>query len=56
MEQGQTPIMVLDRTAAAAMTGPAAMDAIGPSEGWESYWKDVDRKRRGNASWARTAA
>jgi hypothetical protein len=48
--------MVLDRAAAAAMTGPASMDAIAPAEGWEAYWREVDRKRRDGAPWARSAA
>jgi nitrite reductase/ring-hydroxylating ferredoxin subunit len=55
-EAGETPLMVLDRVAAAGITGPAAMDAIGPTEGWEAYWQDVDRTRRSNASWAKSAA
>jgi len=53
---GETPIMVLDRITAAAMTVPASMDAIAPTEGWQSYWCDIDGKRRNNAPWARTAA
>ncbi|HKU94931.1 MAG TPA: aromatic ring-hydroxylating dioxygenase subunit alpha [Vineibacter sp.] len=56
MEKGETPIMVLDRAEAAGITGPASMDAIGPAEGWEAYWKEIDRKRRSNASWAKSAA
>ncbi len=56
MERGETPVMVLDRAAASAMTGPASMDAIAPAEGWESYWREVDRRRRTAAPWSRTAA
>jgi hypothetical protein len=56
MEKGQTPPMVLDRAAASAMTGPACMDAIAPTEGLDSYWRDVDRRRRANAPWAKSAA
>jgi phenylpropionate dioxygenase-like ring-hydroxylating dioxygenase large terminal subunit len=56
MERGETPVMVLDRAAASAMTGPASMDAIAPAEGWESYWREVDRRRRAAAPWSRTAA
>ena len=55
-EAGETPIMVLDRAAAAVMTGPASMDAIAPAQDWQSYWREVDRKRRNGAPWARTAA
>jgi hypothetical protein len=56
VEAGETPLMVLDRAAASAMTGPASMDAIGPTDGWEAYWPAVDRRRRENASWSKTAA
>ena len=55
-EAGETPLMVLDAAAAAGITGPAAMDAIGPTVGWEAYWPEVDRKRRSSASWAKSAA
>jgi hypothetical protein len=55
-EAGETPLMVLDRAAAAAMTGPASMDAIAPAENWQSYWREIDRKRRAGAFWARSAA
>ena len=53
---GQTPIMVLDRAAAAAMAGPASIDAIAATQGWESDWRKVDHRRRNNAPWAKTAA
>jgi len=56
MEKGETPPMVLDRAAASAMTGPACMDAIAPADGLEAYWREVDRRRRAGAPWAKTAA
>jgi hypothetical protein len=28
------------------------MDGIGPTQGWETYWIEVDAKRRRNAPWA----
>ena len=56
VEVGQRPIMVLDPTEAAAITGPASMDAIAPAEAWRSYWPEVDRKRRDKAPWALSAA
>jgi hypothetical protein len=56
MEAGARPAMVLDRAAAAKMTGPASMDAIAPTQGWEAYWPEIDRRRRANAPWSRTAA
>jgi phthalate 4,5-dioxygenase len=56
MEQGEMPLMVLDTAAAAGVTGPATMDGIGPTEGWERYWPEVDRRRREGAPWAQVAA
>jgi hypothetical protein len=44
--------MVLDPAAAAKITGPAAIDGIGPSEGWEVYWQKTDEARREASSWA----
>jgi nitrite reductase/ring-hydroxylating ferredoxin subunit len=48
---GRLP-MLLDAGAAAAMTGPAAIDGIGPSEDWQSYWQTTDANRRRASSWA----
>ncbi|MBV9835868.1 MAG: aromatic ring-hydroxylating dioxygenase subunit alpha [Alphaproteobacteria bacterium] len=55
-QAGEKPQMVLDRASAAGMTGPATMDAIGPTEGWETFWPEIDRKRRDSAPWKRSAA
>jgi len=55
-QAGEKPQMVLDRVSAAGMTGPATMDAIGPTEGWETFWPEIDRKRRDAAPWKRSAA
>ena len=49
---GARPLMVLDATHARAIQGPATMDGIGPSRGWEMYWMEVDVKRRKGAPWA----
>jgi len=48
---GRLP-MLLDAANAAAMTGPAAIDGIGPSEDWQSYWQTTDANRRRASSWA----
>jgi phthalate 4,5-dioxygenase len=48
---GGRPPMMLDAAAAAAMTGPAAIDGIGPSEDWQSYWQKTDANRRLASSW-----
>ena len=44
--------MVLDPAAAAKINGPAAIDGIGPTEGWQAYWRKTDETRREASSWA----
>jgi hypothetical protein len=44
--------MVLDPAAAAKLTGPAAIDGIGPTDGWQAYWQKTDAARRKASSWA----
>jgi phenylpropionate dioxygenase-like ring-hydroxylating dioxygenase large terminal subunit len=50
--QGGKPFMVLDQAHARSIQGPATMDGIGPTKGWEIYWMEVDVKRRRSAPWA----
>jgi phthalate 4,5-dioxygenase oxygenase subunit len=45
--------MRLDAAAAARMTGPAAIDGIGPSDDWQGYWRRTDMARRAASGWAR---
>jgi phenylpropionate dioxygenase-like ring-hydroxylating dioxygenase large terminal subunit len=49
---GRKPPMVLDWAAAARLTGPAAIDGIGPSADWQAYWRATDARRREASSWA----
>src|ERR1700743_1576738 len=49
---GERPIMCLDEAHARSIQGPGTMDGIGPTQGWEMYWMDVDVKRRRGAPWA----
>ena len=49
---GARPPMVLDDAAAAALTGPAAIDGVGPTLGWQDYWQAADARRRKASSWA----
>jgi phenylpropionate dioxygenase-like ring-hydroxylating dioxygenase large terminal subunit len=49
---GGKPLMVLDTAAAARITGPAAIDGIGPTDGWQAYWQRTDAARRKASSWA----
>jgi phenylpropionate dioxygenase-like ring-hydroxylating dioxygenase large terminal subunit len=49
---GGKPLMFLDPASARSVQGPATMDGIGPTRGWETYWMEVDVKRRRGAPWA----
>ncbi len=44
--------MWLDTARAATIRGPIAIDGMGPTDGWDAYWKDVDARRRSGSSWA----
>jgi len=56
VQKGGKPLMCLDASAAHALRGPATLDGLGPTSGWESYWPEVDERRRINAPWARANA
>src|SRR5499426_4617960 len=49
---GDKPPMWLDAARAAQIRGPITVDGLCPADGWQAYWKDVDRRRRGGSSWA----
>jgi hypothetical protein len=49
---GGKPLMVLVAAAAESLTGPAAVDGIGPTEDWQGYWRRTDQARRSASSWA----
>jgi hypothetical protein len=49
---GGKPMMFLDDAHAKSIQGPATMDGIGPTKGWETFWMEVDVKRRRSAPWA----
>ena len=49
---GGRPLMVLDAKSAPALTGPAAIDGIGPADDWQGYWQKTDAGKRKAASWA----
>jgi phenylpropionate dioxygenase-like ring-hydroxylating dioxygenase large terminal subunit len=51
VQGGQKPMLFLDATSARGVQGPATMDGIGPAFGWETYWMEVDVKRRRGAPW-----
>ena len=50
-QAGEKPLMVLDAGAAAEITGPPAVDGIGPTDRLDEYWKEFDAKRRHQAAW-----
>jgi phthalate 4,5-dioxygenase len=50
--KGQPVPMRTSAAEARKLRGPIAIDAIGPSEGWEQFWPECDRKRRAACSWA----
>jgi phenylpropionate dioxygenase-like ring-hydroxylating dioxygenase large terminal subunit len=49
---GGRPLMALDAEAAARLTGPAAIDGIGPTDDWQAYWRCTDEARRKASGWA----
>ena len=51
-ESGETPLMVLDPDKAGTLTGPPAIDGIGPTGRMDEYWKECDEKRRRQSAWA----
>lgn len=50
-KSGGTPLMVLDPNAAPGLTGPAAIDGVGPTGDWQGYWQRTDTGKRKVASW-----
>lgn len=52
VEEGESPIMIFGERTSRSVQGPATMDGIGPTRGWELYWMEVDVRRRRDASWA----
>ena len=50
--EGSRPLMVLDAQSAPNITGPAAIDGIGPTDDWRGYWQQTDLSKRKAASWA----
>jgi phthalate 4,5-dioxygenase oxygenase subunit len=49
--KGERPLMVLSPEQAARIRGPASVDCIGPTEGWQEYWQEIDARRRRLSSW-----
>ncbi|GFE93809.1 aromatic ring-hydroxylating dioxygenase subunit alpha [Acetobacter persici] len=54
VENGTAPLMVLNEEQAKTVRGPATMDGVGPTQDWQEYWQNVDKRRRQGALWAVT--
>jgi hypothetical protein len=50
---GEKPLMWLDPDRAATIRGPITVDGMGPTQGWQSYWKEFDARRRSGSDWAK---
>jgi len=51
-EAGEKPMMVVDSQKAIELTGPPAIDGIGPTDRMDDYWKESDTQRRKQSQWA----
>lgn len=51
-EDGKLSDFVLSKDHAQKITGPIAVDAVAPVDDWQSSWRDSDKTRRQNCSWA----
>lgn len=51
-EAGEPTLMVIDERRAGELTGPPAIDGVGPTGRMEEYWKECDAARRRKAAWA----
>jgi phthalate 4,5-dioxygenase len=52
VDKGDKPPMIFDVASAKTVTGPAAIDGIGPTDDWQGYWRRTDANKRSSASWA----
>ena len=48
--EGRAPLLA-EGDQPGSVRGPASIDAIGPLEGWEGHWQELDRRRRAAAPW-----
>ena len=49
--KGERPILVVDEKKAAGITGPLAIDGIGPVDDWKGYYQRSEAERRQAMSW-----
>jgi len=55
-EAGERPLMVFDAAKASELTGPPAIDGIGPTAAIDGYWRRADQNRRLQAKWCKRQA
>jgi phenylpropionate dioxygenase-like ring-hydroxylating dioxygenase large terminal subunit len=55
-EAGEKALMVLDAAQASAITGPPAIDGVGPTGRMEEYWKDAEARRRAQCAWGQSGS
>jgi hypothetical protein len=53
VEKGDVLPIAFDAASAKMMTGPAAIDGIGPTDDCRGYWQRTDAAKRNAASWAK---
>ena len=53
--RGEPTLMMLNEAEARLLTGPPAIDGIGPTGRWSEYHKEADATRRSRAPWSRKA-
>jgi phenylpropionate dioxygenase-like ring-hydroxylating dioxygenase large terminal subunit len=52
-EAGVTPTgLVVDPAAAAALSGPPAVDTVAPNQDWQAHWRAREAERRSGSAWA----
>jgi hypothetical protein len=55
-EAGEKALMMLDAAQASAITGPPAIDGVGPTGRMEEYWKDAEARRRAQCAWGKSGS
>jgi nitrite reductase/ring-hydroxylating ferredoxin subunit len=49
---GERPLMALAADGAERVRGPVTIDGMGPTREWQAYWREYDRARRADSTWA----
>jgi phenylpropionate dioxygenase-like ring-hydroxylating dioxygenase large terminal subunit len=52
VEEGKAPMLAVGPSEAAGMTGPATIDGMAPTEGWDAHWRAAVARRRAAAPWS----